>query len=157
MFAHLRLKWKIAHLLSPRLHICCWCIFSDLHICWRRVCTFVVVCTFAGVMFAHLLALHPTPPPPPPSGFQPVSFHLRFITHFWKQVTTRATCDVEMITTPPTRATVTPNAMITATVAETTITIAAEVNSDENANNDNRYNDNKIINNGFSYMMMVMI
>ena len=62
-----------------------------------------------------------------------------------------------MITTPPTRATVTPNAMITATVAETTITIAAEVNSDENANNDNRYNDNKIINNGFSYMMMMVM
>ena len=32
-----------------------------LHIYWRRVCT------FAGVMFAHLLAL--TPPPPPHDFF----------------------------------------------------------------------------------------
>ena len=42
LFAHLLLKWKIAHLLSPRLHICCRCIFQ--------------ICTFAGVVFAHLLA-----------------------------------------------------------------------------------------------------
>ena len=53
-----RQNWTFAHLRASCLHICGWCIFTDLHICGRRVCTNWVVCTFEGESLHKCGCLH---------------------------------------------------------------------------------------------------